>query len=77
MYIEKYPKAKVLSDFFRRIFHNSFNIGFGYPRKDTCSQCDSNHVDTAYCRKTFLKKFWNWEGNIKYRKDAKSAARIK
>lgn len=27
-------------DTFREIFNNSFNIGFGFPRKDTCSACD-------------------------------------
>lgn len=25
---------------FRKIFTEKFNIGFGYPRKDTCSTCD-------------------------------------
>ena len=39
MYItDGYPKVSY--EYYRTIFINNFNIGFGYPRSDTCSKCD-------------------------------------
>lgn len=42
MYQEKYPNNKVSYDSFREIFNRDYNFSFGYPRKDTCSTCDTN-----------------------------------
>jgi len=41
MYTAKNPDNPVSYDKFRDIFNTKFNIGFGYPRKDTCSLCDT------------------------------------
>lgn len=41
MYNEKNPDHKMQYESFRCIFENDFNISFGYPRKDTCSTCDT------------------------------------
>ncbi|PSN52604.1 hypothetical protein C0J52_19561 [Blattella germanica] len=39
MYVTKgYPKVSY--EYYRTIFTDNFNIGFGYPRSDTCSTCD-------------------------------------
>ena len=40
LFKEKYPKSRVNYNKYREIFNKNFNIGFGYPRKDTCSECD-------------------------------------
>ena len=40
LYCERYPDDKVSRESYRKIFTEKFNIGFGYPRKDTCSTCD-------------------------------------
>lgn len=40
LYIEKYPDFAISYESYRTIFNNDFNIGFGYPRSDTCSTCD-------------------------------------
>ena len=67
MYKEQYQKSRVSYEIYRRIFNNSYNISFGYPRKDTCSTCDIHVVklqqlnaDIATCQniddKQVLKK---------------------
>lgn len=40
LYKVQYPQSRVSYEMYRRIFNNSYNISFGYPRKDTCSTCD-------------------------------------
>lgn len=40
LFQEKYPEIKVAYQTYRDIFRRDFNIGFGYPRSDTCSECD-------------------------------------
>lgn len=47
MYTELNPNNKVSYDSFRDIFNNDYNFSFGYPRKDTCSTCDSNKSNKA------------------------------
>ncbi|PSN33909.1 hypothetical protein C0J52_20398 [Blattella germanica] len=42
MYRAKYPSHSVSYESYRDIFNNKFNIGFGYPRCDTCSECDAH-----------------------------------
>jgi hypothetical protein len=44
MFKTKYPTYKVSYESYRRIFCESFNISFGYPRTDTCSTCDQFSV---------------------------------
>ncbi|KAL1488990.1 hypothetical protein ABEB36_014769 [Hypothenemus hampei] len=44
MYNEKYSNNQVSYDVFRETFNTKFNIAFGYPRKDTCSTCDTHKV---------------------------------
>ncbi|KAJ8912399.1 hypothetical protein NQ315_013465 [Exocentrus adspersus] len=41
---EKYPDQKISYESYRLIFTTKFNIGFGYPRSDTCSYCDEVKV---------------------------------
>lgn len=41
MYLSHNPEHKLSYESFRGIFENDFNLSFGYPRKDTCSTCDS------------------------------------
>lgn len=38
------PDIKASYEIYRTVFNNEFNIGFGYPRTDTCSFCDEHHV---------------------------------
>lgn len=40
LYKEAYPNYPVSYDSYRYIFNHHYNIGFGYPRTDTCSTCD-------------------------------------
>lgn len=40
MFEDKYPLVKVSYQTYREIFKRDFNLSFGYPRSDTCSQCD-------------------------------------
>ena len=47
LYLEKHEpdiqdgeKPKVKEWLYRKIFTEEFNIGFGYPRSDTCETCD-------------------------------------
>lgn len=40
MFKQLHPDVKLSLESYREIFVKEFNIGFGYPRKDTCSQCD-------------------------------------
>lgn len=49
MFQEKYPNLKVSYQTYREIFRKDYNIGFGYPRSDTCSQCDefNSKIKTA------------------------------
>lgn len=41
MYSMQHLNNQLSYESFRGIFENSFNIAFGYPRKDTCSTCDT------------------------------------
>lgn len=41
MYLAQNPGNEVSYESFREFFQSKFNISFGYPRKDTCSTCDS------------------------------------
>lgn len=36
----KYPDIKVSKRIYRNIFRSDFKLRFGYPRSDTCKQCD-------------------------------------
>lgn len=40
MYTERNPNHPVSYEYYRNYFNCNFNISFGYPRTDTCSQCD-------------------------------------
>ncbi|CAH1109092.1 unnamed protein product [Psylliodes chrysocephalus] len=40
----KFPQVKISYNRYREIFNDKFNIGFGYPRSDTCSKCDETAV---------------------------------
>ena len=47
LYLEKYEpelgegeKPQVKEWLYRKIFNEEFNLGFGYPRSDTCEKCD-------------------------------------
>jgi len=40
LYKEQYPCSKATYRTYRETFSNKFDIGFGYPRCDTCSACD-------------------------------------
>lgn len=43
MFVQENPGVNKLSlESYRNIFNKNFNIGFGYPRSDTCSYCDEN-----------------------------------
>lgn len=44
---EKHPARKISYESYRLIFTTKFNIGFGYPRSDTCSYCDEVKVRKA------------------------------
>lgn len=45
MYLDnKYPHKPISYESYRNIFLKDFNIGFGYPRSDTCSTCDATVV---------------------------------
>lgn len=44
LFKEKYPDVKGSYEIYRTIFATEFNIGFGYPRTDTCSYCDERKV---------------------------------
>lgn len=45
MYVEQSPSVRPVSyETYRNIFFKDFNIGFGYPRSDTCSYCDATKV---------------------------------
>ncbi|XP_065667483.1 uncharacterized protein LOC136087833 [Hydra vulgaris] len=43
-----YPTVKVGYETYRVIFNNNFNIGFGFPRKDTCLACDEFFVNIKH-----------------------------
>lgn len=40
MFAKISPDNKVFYQTYREIFKRDFNISLGYPRSDTCSQCD-------------------------------------
>jgi hypothetical protein len=50
MYNEMYPNHKVSDSSYRAIFQQCYNIGFGYPRTDTCSKCDETRVNLEQLR---------------------------
>ena len=33
-----------------KIFNEEFNLGFGYPRSDTCETCDELHIAIRACK---------------------------
>ena len=39
-YLKAYPNKPTSYDSYRNIINTKYNIGFGYPRTDTCSSCD-------------------------------------
>ncbi|XP_047127392.1 uncharacterized protein LOC124808408 [Hydra vulgaris] len=43
-----YPTVKVGYETYRVIFNNNFNIGFGFPQKDTCLACDEFFVNIKH-----------------------------
>nr|XP_047123938.1 uncharacterized protein LOC124806808 [Hydra vulgaris] len=50
MFVSVHPETKISYESYRTLFNTKFNIGFGYPRKDTCSTYDEfivklQHVD--------------------------------
>ena len=59
LFREKHPNVQCSLETHRTIFTTRFNIGFGYPRKDTCSTCDemnakmesfTNETERQACR---------------------------
>lgn len=52
LFKNKFPQVKISYNRYREIFNEKFNIGFGYPRSDTCSKCD----ETAVTLKTLESK---------------------
>ena len=40
LFTARYPEVQVKISTYRAVFNDHFNVGFGYPRADTCSQCD-------------------------------------
>lgn len=44
MFFNKNPGLEISYETFRHIFVTEFNIGFGYPRTDTCCFCDENNA---------------------------------
>ena len=40
LFREAHPYFAITYETYRRVFFNDFNIGFGYPKKDTCATCD-------------------------------------
>ena len=51
LYKERYPHDKLVYESYRLTFNNEFDIGFGYPRTDTCSACDQFLVKIANATK--------------------------
>lgn len=47
MFENKNSEYKISYESFPNIFETQFIIGFGYPRKDTCSICDSLKAEIA------------------------------
>lgn len=47
MFKNKNPEYKISYESFRKTFETKFNIAFGYPRKDTCSVCDTLKAEIA------------------------------
>ena len=45
---------------YRKVFVKDFNIGFGYPRKDTCATCDELVLKIEHVEKCILKN----EGDV-------------
>ncbi|GFO36290.1 hypothetical protein PoB_006279500 [Plakobranchus ocellatus] len=46
-----YTDSKMAYETYRNVFNTSFNIAFGYPRKDTFTTCDEfqvNHLDLEF-----------------------------
>lgn len=44
MFLRKHIKVKISYKKFREHFTTNFDIGFGYPRSDTCSTCAAQKV---------------------------------
>ncbi|RUS71872.1 hypothetical protein EGW08_020363 [Elysia chlorotica] len=47
MYMAEHPGETCSRESYRRVFVEKFNVTFGYPRKDTCSSCDSFKVELS------------------------------
>lgn len=59
LYNALYNNNKVSYDTYRKVFLNDFNIGFGYPRSDTCSFCDSQKVEVDFYTSQLQKSHLN------------------
>lgn len=44
IFLNKHPGLQISYETFRHIFVSEFNIGFGYPRTDTCCFCDEQQA---------------------------------
>ncbi|XP_046685705.1 uncharacterized protein LOC124371418 [Homalodisca vitripennis] len=47
MFLNKNPGMEISYETFRHTFVTEFNIGFGYPRTDTCCFCDENNAKVS------------------------------
>lgn len=45
LFKKSYPTQSVSYEKYRLVFNTEFNIGFGYPRMDTCSYCDRHAAE--------------------------------
>lgn len=63
-YSDRNVDHKVSYETFRGIFENNFNISFGYPRKDTCSTCDSLKAEISLLTETTKSTLDNEVGQI-------------
>ncbi|KAF6216883.1 hypothetical protein GE061_001233 [Apolygus lucorum] len=55
MFTSQHPENKVSYESFHTYFETEFNISFGYPRKDTCSTCDSLKSEIGAIKEKLLK----------------------
>ncbi|KAK9679771.1 hypothetical protein QE152_g39725 [Popillia japonica] len=72
MYVEQSPSVKPVSyETYRNIFLKDFNIGFGYPRSDTCSYCDATKVKVESLESKLRLVQSGTEGEAKLKADLK------